>query len=206
MIKPIGLIVNSDYLCPWCYNGAVRLRRLKEEFGDRIQIEWRSYLLRPRPDPNRTLEKFKAYTRSWERPASDPDGGTFRVWATDAGPPSHSIPPHLVAKAAAALSPVAFDQIHERLLYAYFAENRDITDRDTLRAIWREAGLPDEAFARSDDPDLLKQTIDQHNEAIELGIDGVPCVRMEGRGGWVTGAQPLELYRRWIERALRETV
>jgi hypothetical protein len=38
----------------------VRLRQLKKEFGDRVQIEWRSFLLRPRPDPGRTLEKFKA--------------------------------------------------------------------------------------------------------------------------------------------------
>ncbi len=203
-MKPIRLIVNSDYLCPWCYNGTVRVRRLQEEFGDRIQIEWRSYLLRPQPDPNRTLEKFKAYTRSWLRPASDPDGGTFRVWESDAGPPSHSIPPHLVAKAAATVSDDAFHRIHDRLLHAYFAENRDITDDATLRAIWREATLPDDAFARSADPELLQQTIDQHNEAVALGIDGVPCVRMEGRDGWITGAQPLEIYRRWIERRLRE--
>ena len=183
----------------------MRLRRLKEEFGNRIVIEWRSFLLRPRPDPTRTLEKFKAYTRSWERAASDPEGGTFRVWESDAGPPSHSVPPHLVAKAAATLGEEAFYRVHDRLLHAYFAENRDITDTDTLRAIWREAGLPDEAFARAADPALLKETIDQHNEAVELGVDGVPCVCMEGRDGWVTGAQPIELYRRWIERALRET-
>jgi predicted DsbA family dithiol-disulfide isomerase len=180
----------------------VKLRRLKEEFGDHLAIAWRSYLLRPRPDPTRTLEKFKAYTRSWERPASDPEGATFRVWATDAGPPSHSIPPHLVAKAAAALGEKAFEQMHERLLHAYFAENRDITDAQTLRTIWREAGLPDDAIARADDPAVLKQTIDEHNEAMQLGIDGVPCIRMAGRGGWVMGAQSLDLYRRWIERSL----
>jgi hypothetical protein len=27
------------------------------------------------------------------RPAAEPDGGTFRVWATEEGPPSHSVPP-----------------------------------------------------------------------------------------------------------------
>ena len=79
----------------------MRLRRIEEEFGDRVQIVWRSFLLRPGPVPGRTLEKFRAYTQSWLRPAADADGGTFRVWQTDAGPPSHSIPPHLAAKAAA---------------------------------------------------------------------------------------------------------
>ena len=28
---------------------------------------------------------------------------SFRVWEGDAGPPSHSVPPHLVAKAAASI-------------------------------------------------------------------------------------------------------
>lgn len=31
------------------------------------------------PDPSRTLAAFREYTRSWLRPAADPDGGTFRV-------------------------------------------------------------------------------------------------------------------------------
>ncbi len=182
----------------------MRLRRLQEEFGEHVQITWRSFLLRPRPDPNRTLEKFRAYTQSWQRPASDPDGGTFRVWATDAGPPSHSVPPHLAAKAAASLGPEEFERIHERLLHAYFAENRDITDLETLRAIWNEAGLPEDEFRRVGDESLLRATADEHNQAIEYGVTGVPAVRMEGREGLVIGAQPLELYQRWVKRALEE--
>jgi predicted DsbA family dithiol-disulfide isomerase len=180
----------------------VRLRRLKEEFGDAIQIETRSFLLRPHPEPGRTLERFRAYTRSWLRPAADPDGGTFRVWSTDAGPPSHSVPPHLVAKAAATLGADAFARIDERLLHAYFAENRDITDADTLRVIWMEAGLPETEFARVQDPALLERTIAEHNEAIEHGVTGVPAVRMEGRDGLVVGAQSLDVYRHWARRAL----
>ena len=33
-------------------------------------------------------------------------------------------------------------------------------------------------------------------------VDGVPAVRMNGLEGLVLGAQPLELYRRWIDRHL----
>jgi predicted DsbA family dithiol-disulfide isomerase len=182
----------------------VRLRRLKEEFGDRLQVQWRSFLLRPRPDPSATLERFRAYTQSWLRPATDPDGGTFRVWQGDDGPPSHSVPPHLVAKAAATLGEEAFGNLHERLLHAYFAENRDITSRQTLAALWREAGLPESEFVRSADPALLEETIAQHNEAIEVGVTGVPAVRMDGQQAVIIGAQPLELYRRWVQRNLEE--
>jgi predicted DsbA family dithiol-disulfide isomerase len=183
----------------------VRLRRLQSELGDVLHVDTRSFLLRPHPEPGRTLEAFRAYTRSWLRPAADPDGGTFRPWATDAGPPSHSVPPHLVAKAAKTLGDDAFARIDERLLHAYFAENRDITDAATLRAVWREAGLPDAEFARAADPALLEQTFAEHEEALAHGVTGVPAVRIEGRPGLVVGAQPLDVYRSWIRRIVTPT-
>ena len=182
----------------------MRLRRLEEEFGDGLDVGVRSFLLRPYPDPGRTLDQFRTYTQSWLRPAAQPDAPTFRVWTSDAGPPSHSVPPHLVAKAAATLGPAAFRDVDERLMRAYFADSRDITDPATLRAIWREARLPDEAFARVADDALLRETIAQHNQALEAGVTGVPAIRMEGREGLVVGAQPIETYRRWIEHALSD--
>ena len=135
----------------------MRLRRVAEELAGAVRIEWRSFLLRPEPDPRATLEQFRAYTRSWLRPAADPDGGTFRVWATDAGPPE---------------------------------------------AVWREAGLPPEAFVRAADPTLLRTTVAEHNDALERGITGVPAVMLEGNDAFILGAQPLETYRRWLARAL----
>jgi predicted DsbA family dithiol-disulfide isomerase len=180
----------------------VRLRRIETEFGDDARIATRSFLLRPYPDPGRTLERFRDYTRSWLRPASDADAPPFRVWATDAGPPSHSIPPHLVAKAAATIGDDAFRRLDDALFRAYFTENRDITEEATLRAIWREAGLPDEGFARAADPALLERVVAEHDEALEHGVTGVPAVRMEGRDGLVVGAQPYETYRAWVRRAL----
>lgn len=184
----------------------MRLRRLEEELAGRIRLDWRSFLLRPRPGGIPTeLAKFRDYTKSWERPAADEDAGTFRVWATEQGPPSHSIPPHLVAKAAATLGDEAFHAVHERLLHAYFAENRDITRPETLLAIWRECGLPDDAFARSADRDLLERVVGEHNEAVERGVHGVPAVRIEGNDVPVVGAQPLAVYRRWFEKVLGES-
>lgn len=198
----VRLVAWSDYLCPWCFNAAVRLRRLEEEMAGEVEIAWRSYLLRPDPSSRRSPEEFRRYTRSWLRPAAEEDAGTFRVWESDAGPPSHSIPPHLVAKAARSLGDAAFHAIHERLLHAYFAENRDITDAVTLAAIWREAGLPEAELARAADPEWLRQTLAEHQEALRLGLNGVPAVGVEGDDVFVTGAYPLEMYRRWVRRLL----
>jgi predicted DsbA family dithiol-disulfide isomerase len=201
-MKQVHLVVYSDYLCPWCFNVSVRLHRLEEEMGDRVKLEWRSYLLRPQPQSNGSLEEFRTYTRSWLRPAQEDDAGTFRVWSTDAGPPSHSIPPHLIAKLAAQIGRDAFVDMHQRLLSAYFSNNRDITDRDTLATIWNEAGLPAKVLDRIGDPQLLGAVLAQHDEAIDLGINGVPAVRPAGQRAFVTGALSYETYRRWVIKLL----
>ena len=200
-MRPVRLEVWSDYLCPWCHLADHRLGLVKQEFGSDLELEFKSYLLRPRPE-ERELEKFMRYTQSWMRPAAEPDAPTFRVWETTEGPPSHSVPAHLVAKAAERLGPDAFAAIHERLLRAYFEDNRDISAAPTLQAIWGEAGLEPDAFALAAEPELLRTTAEQHNEALELGITGVPAVRVQGTDAFVSGAQPVETYRRWIERLL----
>jgi predicted DsbA family dithiol-disulfide isomerase len=197
---PVRLIVYSDYLCPWCYLAEHRLEQLKAELGARLQLEWRSFLLRPRPDAGRDLERFMRYTQSWLRPAAEPDAPVFRVWESSEGPPTHSVPAHLVAKAAAALGPAAFSALHGRLLRAYFEQSRDISGLSTLRAIWSEASLPEAGFAASFEPRMLEQTLAEHNEAVSLGITGVPALRVAGTDAFVTGAQPLATYRRWVER------
>src|SRR5690349_15218452 len=76
----IDLVIWSDYLCPWCHLGTRRVRRIEDEFGDTVRIEWKAFLLRPVPEPGRTLERFRAYTQSWLRPAAEPDAPEFRPW------------------------------------------------------------------------------------------------------------------------------
>jgi len=201
-VPRIRLVAYSDYLCPWCYNASVRLGRLASEEPD-VEIEWRSFLLRPRPSAGRDLERFRAYTESWQRPASEPDAGHFRTWQGDAGPPTHSLPPHLVAKAAALQGSEAFRRIHEALLRAYFAESRDISADATLRALWDEAGLPAANFSRREDPEILRRVLAEHEEAQAFGATGVPAVRAADGDSVITGALPLATYRRWVER-LRE--
>ena len=201
-MTPVRLTVYSDYLCPWCHLGAHRLALLEGELSGALELEWKSFLLRPRPEPGRDLEKFVRYTQSWLRPAAEPDAPRFRVWESTEGPPTHSIPAHVVARGARAHGASLARALHERILRAYFEESRDISRESTLRALWEEVGLPKEGFAACGDPELVRDTIADHNEAVELGITGVPAVRAAGGDAFVMGAQPLAVYRRWVERLL----
>lgn len=199
-MSPARLVVYSDFLCPWCWNAATKLASVQEQLGDALAIEWRSYLLRPQAQPGRDLEKFRAYTQGWLRVAEDEPRAPFRPWASDAGPPTHSLPPHVVAKAAAARGPVAGERMRDRLFRAYFAESRDISDAATLRALWSEAGLDAAAFDAIDAPARTREVLADHAEAQSFGATGVPAVRLADQDFVLVGAQPEEVYLRWMKK------
>jgi predicted DsbA family dithiol-disulfide isomerase len=179
----------------------VRLEKIAEEFAGSCDLRWKSFLLRPYPEP-RTLEEFRTYTESWRRPAAQEDAGRFTVWSTEEPPPSHSVPPAIAAKAAARQGTDAFARYHRALLENYFHLNHNITEPASLVRIAEENGLDVPAFvAAMRDPSVGNEVIDDHNEAVSLGIDGVPTVIVDDR--WrIGGAQPLEVYRRVVEMRL----
>ena len=127
---------------------------------------------------------------------------TAKGHTSTARQPSHSIPPHLVAKAAAELGDDAFHRIHDALLKAYFSENRDISSESTLRSIWDECGLDAREFDRSRNPEHLKLTIDQHNEALSCGANGAPAFRLSHIPAAIVGAHPVETLSRWVKRSI----
>jgi predicted DsbA family dithiol-disulfide isomerase len=198
------VVAYSDFLCPWCWSAATRLASVEDALGGAVAIEWRSFLLRPQPRTRspEALERFRAYTRGWLRVAQDEPRAPFRVWQGDAGPPTHSLPPHLVAKAAAALGEAPGRRMRERLFLAYFSESRDVTEAATLHALWRELELPERAFEHAGEPALARQVWAEHEEALALGATGVPAVRLADSDFVLVGAQPEAVYLRWLRRAV----
>ena len=138
------------------------------------------------------------------RPAEAEPSLTFSVWATDNPQPSGSIPAHVAAKAMAEFSPAHEGAYHRRILDAYFAENRTISDPAVLAELAAEVGVDPQAFlahvAERQIP-LAQASIDEHNEAIENGITAAPTVVLDGVLP-VPGAQDFVAYETWIERLL----
>ena len=60
----IRITVFSDYVCPFCCLGELDLARVREQYGDRVEVDWRAHELRPDPIP--TLEPDGPYLpRVW---------------------------------------------------------------------------------------------------------------------------------------------
>ncbi|MFT4571965.1 MAG: putative DsbA family dithiol-disulfide isomerase [Hyphomicrobiaceae bacterium] len=198
----VTLIVWSDILCPWCYNAAVVLDRLEDEFAGTLTVTWRRYLLRPEAQ-EKSLERFRGYTESWQRPASAPEAARFRVWSSEEAPPSHSVPPNVAVIAAERQSDGR--AFHLALMDAYFWENRNVTARATILDVAKSCDLDMERFERDlDDPTATERVWNDHREAIHRGISSVPTVAVTD-DFVIPGAQDANFYRRMIEKlATRE--
>jgi predicted DsbA family dithiol-disulfide isomerase len=179
----------------------VRLDEVRRRHPGAVELEWRAFLLRPRPEP-RPVEAFRRYTESWQRPASLEPAASFSAWSGEHDPPSHSVPAAVAAKAVAVLTPDRFDAFHLALLEAYFTHNRTVSDLAVLVDVARSVGIDgDEVAARLAEQadELTRQVMADHRRAVELGITGVPAVVIDDQ--WpLMGAQDVEFYERIVTR------
>jgi predicted DsbA family dithiol-disulfide isomerase len=195
MTAPVRLDVFSDYLCPWCYNAAVRLREIEAAYGERVSLHWRAFPLIPGEQPDRrATEKTRD---GWQRIGAEEPRARFVPPALDAPLPSSSIPAQTAAKCAERQG--AFPRFHDRLFTALFRDGLDIGRPDVLRDLARESAL-----------DLARFEADYAGEAYEavlrdcaegaawFGVSALPTVILNEKLSLV-GAVPAERYRVLID-------
>jgi predicted DsbA family dithiol-disulfide isomerase len=92
------------------------------------------------------------------------------------------------------------EQVHDRLMDAFWAEGRDLGDHDLLRDLGVEAGLD---VAEVDDvlasDAYLDRVLASTAEAQSIGINGIPAFVLDGRM-LLLGAQPREVFEQALER------
>ena len=176
----------SDVVCPWCYIGKRKLEAalaLPAAAGlPPVEIRWHPFQLNP--DLSKDGISRKQYLEDKFGGADRAAEIYARVRAAGKGAgldlniDGISLQPNTLA----AHTLIAFAQHHgagsevkERLLKAYFVENRFIGDVDVLAGIAAEAGL-DAAAARAwiTDPAQLQAVADADAQARAMGIGGVP--------------------------------
>ena len=203
MEEPIDLVIWSDFLCPWCYVGTVRLQDVKEYFGDQVNITWKSFLLKPETKtPDR--EKFIQYTQGWKRMADLEPKASFSPWASVNAPPTGSLPAQVAYKIITSESPEYSKAMHMRLLEAYFSENLDISDWTVLSRLVCSVGFDESTFLSLVEArrlEVSETVIGEHNEAISQGVTSVPTVIID-KVLPVPGAQETETYINWIGRLI----
>lgn len=181
----------------------MRLDDVADHFGDRVDITWKSFMLRTEPK-HTSREKFVRYTQGWTTMAELEPRARFTPWASEAEPPTSSLPAQVAHKVVAANWPDHDKAMHDALLQAYFTDNRTISDWEVLADIAAEVGIDRDtylAMVAEQRQSMAQQVIDEHNEAINQGITAVPTVLIN-QVLPVPGAQESESYIAWIERLL----
>ncbi len=144
----LGIIVYSDYVCPWCYIGLARIERLRRDLG--VDVAWRAFELHPEtPRSGARLDgrlggeaRARAYRENISQLAAA-SGLALRMPAVIANS-------HLALEAAEfAREHGGFEAYHPALFRAYFEEGRDIGDGETLCEIARESGVDDQGLRQA---------------------------------------------------------
>lgn len=187
----------SDFVCPFCMIAEQPLQEAIAESGLDVEVEWMPFELRPHPTP--TLRPEDAYLQTvWPRsvyPLAERHGVRIRL-------PSVSPQPYT----ALAWEGYQFAREHgkgaeynDRVLQAFFQEDRDIGRPDVLAGLAGEIGLDAGAFAQAL---AERRHAGAHRQALAqaqaLGVSAVPSFLIGGQ--LHAGVQPRET----LLRALRE--
>ena len=179
----------------------MRLRKLKQELGDRLVIRWRPFPLRPVPDPTAT---FKGTYReeAWRRcRALAGDAGVeFRMWEREDFP-AWSLPALEAAKCAALQGEAAFERLHLALYAAFFSRGVNIGVAEEVLEVVRGTGLDMERFQSDYATGKARASVlADYEEAVRAhGVRAIPTVLFDGQR--IVGAVTLDEYRRLLTAA-----
>jgi len=175
----------------------VRLDDIRQVFGERVRIRWRTFPLIPDGRPGR---RATAATRDGRRRAADDEPrAAFVPPALDTPLPASSVPALTAAKCAERQGDERFQRFHDHLFLAQFRDNADIGRPDVLWSVARDAGLDMDAF-QADYAGAAYQAMlhDYAEGAAWFGVSALPTVVFNEKLSLV-GAVPVERYRLLVE-------
>ncbi|MBX9634749.1 MAG: DsbA family oxidoreductase [Magnetospirillum sp.] len=198
-----------DTVCPWCYVGKRRFERaLAQRPGARVDIRWRPFLLNP-DIPLDGIDRGTYLDRKFGGPArvqrvhnavaaaGEAEGIQFAFDRITRAP--NTLNSHRMIRFAGSVGREA-DTV-EALYHGYFCEGYDIGSIAALSAIGGRIGLPVRDLENYLDSDAdIAVVMNDNARAHRLGVNGVPCLVLEGLYA-VAGAQEPEILLRLIDIA-----
>ena len=189
--------VFTDYICPFCYVGDVRLDRLREDYD--LKINWCFLEIHPdTPAEGMEIERLGYPDTRWQQMMGNlsrlaqEEGISFRPHTIT----TNSHKSLLLAEAAKEAGAETFYQLHRRLFEAFFTEGQNIGDESVLAALGRESGVPNEVLARAWTDDRYEQRLQQYLAAArELDVRATPTIFF-GEKQRLDGALPLSTFRK----------
>ncbi len=175
----------------------MRLDDIRQAYGDRVRIHWRTFPLIPNEQPDRRVTQKTRDGR--QRVGAEEPRALFVPPELDTPLPSSSIPALTAAKCAERQGDVCFERFHARLFTAHFQGNLDISRPDVLWSLARECELDMERFKTDYAGDAYQAVLHDCAEgAAWFGVSSLPTVILDEKLSLV-GAVPTERYRLLID-------
>ena len=200
----------SDVICPWCYVGKARFEKALDSFAhrDEVEVVYHSFELDPssprgQHESNLTMLSKKFGKSPAEALAMDDQVGRLaraEGFGFDSERPvGNTFDVHRVLHLGLdrGVQRTLLDAVNE----AYFAQARDVFDRDVLTEVAAGAGLDAGEVGKVLDGDAYADEVRQDEaQARQIGISGVPFFVFDMALG-ASGAQPTELFASALNQA-----
>lgn len=201
--KPIlNVEVYSDYICPFCYIGFLRLEKLRDEYD--LHIDWRFLEIHPdNPPEGKPVTELGYPPEHWEMLMANL---ARMAQAEGVDLPERTFTTNSrralkLAEAVRGLQPQVFQRLNRELYEAYFLRGENIGDREVLESLASACGV---------EPATIEQA--WHNAHYEEVLDGnqrsAAWLRISGTPSYVFGRQvysgaiPVEMLRRAADEAV----
>ena len=199
MVQPLNITIYLDYICPWCYVASTRLLMLKEEYGNRVTINWKSFPL----DPYSLQPKYSVARLNEGRLRAGREERSlhFDAWPENKPLPDSSTPAHEAAKCAQIQGEEVFERYQMALMKAYSSHCSDIAERQVLISLAEEIRLNVRKFISDLESEWpRKRVFAERDEGVKNdNVIGVPTVLI-GELAVLEAAVPLEVYKQAVRR------
>ena len=190
--------VFTDYICPFCYVGDVRLDRLREDYD--LKINWCFLEIHPETPPEGMDASCLGYSDpKWQQMMDNlsrlagEEGISFRPQTFT----TNSRKALLLAEAAKEDGADVFYALHRRLFEAFFTEGLNIGEQAVLEQLARESGVSEAVLVRAWTDEQYPQRLEQYLAAAhELEVTATPTIFFSEQQR-IDGALPLDVFRRF---------
>ena len=177
--KPVLLAtVFSDYICPFCYIGDLRLERLREFYD--LKINWCPLEIHPDAPPGGKPVSELGYGKTqWQQMMANLGrlAGEEGVSLADHEFTTNSRKALLLAEAAKSAGSEVFHALHRRLFEAFFVDGLNIGDETVLRNLAAECSVPTHLVQSAWTDDHYAEQLQQYlAAAVHHGVKAPPTI------------------------------
>lgn len=197
--------VFSDYICPFCYIGDLRLERLREHFD--LRINWCMIEIHPdTPSTGRPVSELDYSPQQWESMMNNLGrlAGEEGVTLRDHDFTTSSHRALLLAEAAKEAGPDIFYALHRRLFTAFFTDGLNIGDENVLAGLATACKVPAEIIGRAWSDEKYEQKLKLNMAAAgQYAVRATPTVFFSEHAR-LDGALPFEVFLQAARQGLEE--